>query len=182
MAQRSYSKSPARTQVQVSPTNSEIFLLYQGFNISLSEPECQHLCMWQNMKNMPSVMIFLNTTINNVQEKEKIHYSLYIISKPTFCQHSRLTLSVPFPTSHYLLQSIATVISNFSALQHSQIVCFCTLLIIIFQILFKNLVIHHNHETRLKASNAITTAKFKTNKGQRSMLFSAAKLLNTYLQ
>ena len=96
---------------------------------------------------------------------------MYIISKPTFCQHSRLTLSVPFPTSHYLLQSIATVISNFSALQHSQIVCFCTLLIIIFQILFKNLVIHHNHETRLKASNAITTAKFKTNKEQRSVIF-----------
>ena len=45
----------------------------------------------------------------------------------------------------------------------------------------KNLVIHHNHKTRLKASNAITTAKFKTNKGQRSILFSAAKLFNTYL-
>ena len=45
----------------------------------------------------------------------------------------------------------------------------------------KNSVIHHNHETRLKASNAITSAKFKTNKGQRSMLFSAAKLFNTYL-
>ena len=45
----------------------------------------------------------------------------------------------------------------------------------------KNLVIQHNHETRLKASNAITTAKFKTNKGQRSMLFSAAKLFNTYI-
>ena len=47
--------------------------------------------------------------------------------------------------------------------------------------MFKNLVIHHNHETRLKASNAITTGKFKTNKGQRSMLFSAAIILNTYL-
>ena len=34
---------------------------------------------------------------------------------------------------------------------------------------FKNLVIQHNHETRLKASNAITTTKLKTNKGQRSM-------------
>ena len=30
-------------------------------------------------------------------------------------------------------------------------------------------------------SGAITTAKFKTNKGQRSMLFSAAKLFNTYM-
>ena len=47
--------------------------------------------------------------------------------------------------------------------------------------IIKNLVIHHNHETRLKASNAITTPKFKTNKGQRSMLFSAAKLFNTHL-
>ena len=45
----------------------------------------------------------------------------------------------------------------------------------------KNLVINHNQEIRLKASNAITTAKFKINKGQRSMLFSAAKLFNTYL-
>ena len=45
----------------------------------------------------------------------------------------------------------------------------------------KHLVIHHNHETRLKVSSAITTAKFKTNKGQRSMLFSAAKLFNTYI-
>ena len=44
----------------------------------------------------------------------------------------------------------------------------------------KNLVIHHNHEARLKASNAITTAKFKTNKEQRSMLFSAAKLFITH--
>ena len=45
----------------------------------------------------------------------------------------------------------------------------------------ENLFIHHSHETRLKANNAITTAKFKTNKGQRSMLFSAAKLFNTYI-
>ena len=41
--------------------------------------------------------------------------------------------------------------------------------------------IHHNHKARLKATNAITTAKFKTNKGQRSMLFLAAKLFNTYM-
>ena len=45
----------------------------------------------------------------------------------------------------------------------------------------ENLVIHNNHETRLNASNAVTTAKFKTNKGQKYMLFSTAKLFNTCL-
>ena len=45
----------------------------------------------------------------------------------------------------------------------------------------KNLVIHHNHEPRLKATNAITTAKFNTNNGQRSVLFTTAKLFTTYM-
>ena len=40
-----------------------------------------------------------------------------ILSTLRISQHSRLTLSVPFPTSHCLLQSNATVISNFSALK-----------------------------------------------------------------
>jgi len=43
------------------------------------------------------------------------------------------------------------------------------------------LSIDHNYETRLKVSNAIKTNKFTTNKGQRSMLFKAAKLFNKYL-
>jgi len=44
-----------------------------------------------------------------------------------------------------------------------------------------NMIIDHKYSTRLKASNAIKTPKFKTNKGQRSMLYAAAKLFNCYL-
>jgi hypothetical protein len=45
----------------------------------------------------------------------------------------------------------------------------------------KKLCIDHNHNTRLKSSNAIRVSQFKTNKGQRSMLFAGAKLFNKYL-
>lgn len=46
---------------------------------------------------------------------------------------------------------------------------------------FQNMSIDHNYCTRLKASNAIKTQYFKTKKGQRSMLYTAAKLFNKYL-
>ena len=76
------------------------------------------------------------------------------------------------------LQSNATVISNFALLKIMPIRRLLTYFFLLHFInsylsdIMENLVIHHNHETRLKASNAIATAKFKTNKGQRSMLFS----------
>ena len=85
------------------------------------------------------------------------------------------------------LQPNATVVSNFATLKIMPIRMLFKYRFLLHFInnypsdTIKDLVIHHHHETRLKASNAITTAKFKTNKGQRSMLFSAAKLFNTYL-
>ena len=85
------------------------------------------------------------------------------------------------------LQPNATVVSNFAALKIMPIRMLFKYRFLLHFVnnyslgIIKKLVIHHNHETRLKASNAVTTAKFKTNKGQRCMLFSAAKLFNTYM-
>ena len=86
-----------------------------------------------------------------------------------------------------ILQSNTTLVSDLTALKIMPIRMFFKYRFLLHFIInypsntIKNLVIHHNLETRLKASNAITTAKFKTNKEQRSMLFSATKLFNTYL-
>ena len=45
-----------------------------------------------------------------------------------------------------------------------------------------DMVINHQHNTRLKISSALQVSAFRTNKGQRSLLFSAATLFNTYLK
>ena len=46
----------------------------------------------------------------------------------------------------------------------------------------KNMLIDHQHNTRLKDSSALRVSNFKTNKGQRSLLFAAATLFNNYLK
>lgn len=46
----------------------------------------------------------------------------------------------------------------------------------------KSMLIEHDHNTRLKSSNALQSSSFKTNKGQRSMLFSAVNIYNQFLK
>jgi hypothetical protein len=80
-----------------------------------------------------------------------------------------------------------TISSNFATLKIMPVqMLFKYRLLIHFTTIFTrdeivNMKLSHKHDTRLKASNAIKMKAFKTNKGQRSMLFSATKLFNEYL-
>lgn len=44
------------------------------------------------------------------------------------------------------------------------------------------LLVHHDHETRSQSLNLLKTHKFKSTKGQRSMLFTGVRLFNKYFK